>query len=190
MVQVDRRLATWKDNRESQSQWSPQLEWEAEVCEYVSFLADHTRSKNGPIALDNRIPIFGPRFIPPAYLHINKRNPTPEVLPETTYLKPLNVIHPFYYPGLVDTCPNCRVSGTKPDIEWNGWNHKGHREVHGISREETAIGPQLRCKVCAAKYSKHATGGNADSMSAGQYCFAVTSHLFWEGVEHWQYPRE
>ncbi|KAI0323824.1 hypothetical protein GY45DRAFT_1216361, partial [Cubamyces sp. BRFM 1775] len=102
------RWQSWKRNRKNQSQYLPQLEWEAHICEYVSYLAKQTRSTKGnglAVPLDAKVPILGPRFVPPTYMHNQKRNVSPEVAPDTVYLKPLNVVHPFYYPDLHRGCP-------------------------------------------------------------------------------------
>ncbi len=168
-------------SRKTQSKLLPQLEWEAHICEYVSFVAECARpSKPGtaapPLRVD--IPFLGPRFIPPHYLHHQKRLVTTDITPDLTYLKPLNVVHPFYYPELAQ-CPQCESHA----ICWWGWNPNGHREVHGVSREETAIGAQLRCTICQARYGK-----DGDEKGAGQYCWATTNTLFWERKEHWELP--
>ena len=50
-----------------------QLKWEAEVVEYVASLwnATHCRSQKAMTAktLGFDVPILGPHFVPPAYLH-------------------------------------------------------------------------------------------------------------------------
>ncbi|EIW64987.1 uncharacterized protein TRAVEDRAFT_111792, partial [Trametes versicolor FP-101664 SS1] len=166
----------------------PQLEWEAHICEYVSFLAKQVRQQKPSQpgfqkALGMKIPLLGPRFTPPTFLHLQKRNTTPEITPEQTYLKPLNVVHPFYYPELAQ-CPRCSSS----DIHWNGWSGTGHREVHGIRREETAIGFQLKCKTCEAEMK---SSGQRKPVGKDEgYSLLTTNHLFWEGKEHWEIARE
>ncbi len=155
--QIKKRVNSWKDSRESQSLHLPQLEFVAHICEYVSFLAKLARPppKSGvasvPLNLD--VPFLGPHFIPPSFVHTQRRQATPEITPDPTYLKPVNIVHPIYYPGILERCPNCRIAGVKSDISWNGWNPTGPREVHGLMQEETAIGVQLRCKSCKRKYS-------------------------------------
>ncbi|KAI0757659.1 hypothetical protein C8Q80DRAFT_1092856, partial [Daedaleopsis nitida] len=176
---VEARWKTWQKNRNTQSKYFAQLEWEAHVCEYVSFLASELRS-SGPIS--SKIPILGPRFIPPTYLHAQRRSPSTDVVPDTTYLKPLNVVHPFFYPGL-DRCPTCSSSGD--GLMSDGWNPKGHRELHGVSQEETAIGVQFRCKKCKEKYGKKAV-----EKAEGSFCFVTTNTEFWEKIEHWNHPSE
>lgn len=77
-----------------------QYEWEAEIVEYISDKARIRSSKalTRP-CLNLKIPILGPHFVPPLYLHALRRNQSePAVNPETLYLKPLRVIHPFYHP--------------------------------------------------------------------------------------------
>lgn len=92
------------------------------------------------------------------------------------YMKPLNVVHQFFYPELAK-CPRCLST----DVTWDGWTGQGSRDVHGINQEETAIGYQLRCKIC--KESK-------DKSASSTHCVATTNPEFWENWEHWQVPRE
>ena len=152
-----------------------QLEWEGHIVEYVNFVHGKTRVHGNaakdsiPASLDKWIPLLGPRFVPPPYLYHEKRQSAPEITPVIAHLKPLNVVHPFYYPD-ISVCPKCRSA----DTYWDGWNAKGSREVHGIKEEEAALGFQLRCKNCRGD---------------GQFCIATTNPLFWEKWEHWKIPR-
>lgn len=68
----------------------------------------------------------------------------PVIEPESAYLKPLNVVHPFYYPRLA-RCPQCESNSV-----WEGWTTTGSRDVHGVSEEEAALGFQSPCKDCEA----------------------------------------
>ncbi|KAG1735767.1 hypothetical protein EDB19DRAFT_1638243 [Suillus lakei] len=81
-----------------------QLQWEAEVVEYVQFLWDKTQTswlkKNEPNKLGFSVPLLGPWFVPLSYLHIQKCSGGGAIEPTTQYLKPLNIVHPFYYPRL------------------------------------------------------------------------------------------
>ncbi len=214
--QVKTRWTGWRDKRieSGQSVFLPQLMFAAEVCEYVSFLAKVTRpsAKSGVVALplNHNIPLLGPQFVPPSFLHAQRRNATPEIMPDPAYLKPVNIIHPLYYPDVLDQCPRCRLAGSKSDVAWNGWNATGHREVHGLMQEETAIGVQLRCKTCEVTCGQ-GKKGEASNRKGGRkgekgkkkegdeddedgplsgYCFVTTSHRFWEKVEHWDLPSE
>ncbi|KAJ7110204.1 hypothetical protein C8R43DRAFT_867643, partial [Mycena crocata] len=72
----------WKQNRSTQSQYLPQLKWEAHVAEYVSVLYRETRPPpvaktfnriSAPKALKAGIPIYGPKFIPPSFTDIRLR---------------------------------------------------------------------------------------------------------------------
>ncbi|TFK77611.1 hypothetical protein K466DRAFT_508295, partial [Polyporus arcularius HHB13444] len=177
---VEKRYNTWKGSRENQSLYLPQLAFEAEVCQYVKFMAREVRppAKSGvtSVPLHPDIPLLGPRFLPPSFLHVLRRNAAPEITPNPAYLKPLNVIHPMYYPELLERCPNCRTLGAKPDLAYNGWNPTGHREVHGVMQEETAIGIQLRCNSCEARKETRS------------HCFVTTNPIFWENVQHWEVP--
>jgi len=67
-----------------------------------------------------------------------------DIKPEVAYLKPLNVIHPFYYKDL-QRCPCCRAMD---ETTWFSWTATGHREVHGLQRKECAISYQLCCGHC------------------------------------------
>jgi hypothetical protein len=157
--------------------------------EYVNFLfkstKHHGNSKTDapPLHLPKDVPLLGPRFIPPSYLHIQKRHPTPTIQPQVAYLKPFNVVHPFYYAGLGKRCPQCDSA----NVYWDGWTTSGHRDVHGIQEEETVLGLQLLCKECKSRFSH--TKDNAGS-EKGQYCFATTNPSFWRNWEHWQIPRK
>jgi hypothetical protein len=190
-TKVDSRLNAWLKSRgtgtRTQSSSVPQLEWEANIVEYVAFVYKHTKhqrntKKDGPApSLPKDIPFLGPRFLPPSYLHSQKRYPTPVSQPQTAYLKPLNIIHPFYYDHL-NKCPQCNSL----DVHWDGWTTSGHRDLHGLCEEETALGYQLICKQCKDKYS----GAKEDaSGNHGGFCFATTNPLFWKNWEHWAIPR-
>ena len=125
-----------------------QLKWEAEVVEYVTSLWNATRCRSQKATTAKTIgfdvPILGPRFVPPTCLHSRLRPGPTNVQPDMQYLKPINIIHPLYYPELAK-CPQCLSSN---DISWEGWTTTGARELHGISHEETALGLQLRCNGC------------------------------------------
>ncbi|KAI0746419.1 hypothetical protein C8Q80DRAFT_1219860 [Daedaleopsis nitida] len=138
----------------------PQLECEAHICEYVTFLSDTLRTTT-------KIPA----------------KPSTEVVPGTTYLKPLNVVHPFYYPDLL-RCPNCMAKTS--DVLTNRWNPKGHHEVHGVMQEETAIGVQICCNLCRKKFSKNSLNREEGS----SYCSMMTSQGFWVKSEQWEIPCE
>lgn len=125
------------------------------------------------------MPLLGPRFLPPSWLHLRRREPVPNILPSVAYLKPLHIVHPLYYHWL-KTCPQC----DSESVSWQGWTATGPREVHGIRREETTLGYQLECKDCEARFG----GRNAEE--EGKYCFATTNAKFWERKEHWEIPRE
>ncbi|TFK92386.1 hypothetical protein K466DRAFT_441520, partial [Polyporus arcularius HHB13444] len=162
----------------------PQLEFEAHLCEYVSFLAKHTHATTkgaAPTTLNPRIPLLGPHFDPPSFSHIQRRSAAPEIVPEMAYLKPVTIIHPLYFPDLGE-CPKCGSS----DVIWYGWSPTGHREVHGIEREETAIGFQLRCTPCKKLYGK----GGSKAEEEEHYSFLTTNCVFWEKREHWELPSE
>ena len=126
------------------------------------------------------IPLLGPRFVPPTYLHVKKREDNVAIQPETAYLKPLNVIHPFYYPDL-GKCPRC----DSLDVLWDSWASNGHRDLHGVHEEEMAIGYQLQCKACKENKATH-----TQDDEGGGYCFLTTNQVFWTKWEHWRMPRQ
>jgi hypothetical protein len=177
----------WLTNRQTQATIKRQLQWEAEVVEYVDYMnkltSVHGNAKAGTVAPSIRkdVPLLGPRFVPPSYLHLQKRDVTPAIEPDISYLVPLVIIHPFYHSGLTG-CPRCGST----DTLWDGWTSTGARDVHGLCREERALGVQLRCKPCKAKYGKG--GSNEDENQP--FCFATTSKVFWKNWEHWKMPRQ
>lgn len=181
-----------------------QYEWEAEVVEYVNYISDKTRVRSSKTltrpCLDNKVPILGPHFVPPSYLHARKRNQSePAVSPEISYLKPLRVIHPFYYCELA-RCPRCNCSD---GIQWDGWTGTGPRDVHGLMLDEAAIGTQLRCENCRndptskkglqneteCEQSETENRHNPRTNLKG-HCFATTNPDFWRGWSHWSIPGE
>lgn len=127
-----------------------------------------------PPSLKKEVPLLGPIFVPPSYQCLSKRSNFPVITPETAYLVPLTVVHPFYHSGLLNACPRCDLK----DINWDGWNATGPREVYGLYRNERVIGYQLRCKSCKG-------GGKGKSS-----CCVTTNPFFWEKWEYWRIPRE
>ncbi|KAJ3747522.1 hypothetical protein DFH05DRAFT_1600845, partial [Lentinula detonsa] len=158
-----------------------QLVFEANVVAYVTHLSSlvSTKKKGAPLGrLPDSVPIYGPRFSPPTLNNALKRDPSgASITPALLYIKPVNVVHPFYYPNEMNKCPRCH----SVDFKWNGWTGDGSRDVHGVAFEETAIGTQLRCHTC-----KHNKDNDGNSMP---HCFATTSNLFWDQVPHWELPR-
>ncbi|RDX47537.1 hypothetical protein OH76DRAFT_1354138 [Lentinus brumalis] len=184
---VKDRALKWIAHRPSQWHMKAQLEWEASIVEYVGYVYDLTKlhgnsKKSVPPTLPPGIPYYGPRFIPPTYSHLSKRENAPRIQPEFAYLRPLNVVHPFYY-GDLKKCPQCGSL----DVLWDSWTNTGHRSLHGVRTEESAIGYQLRCKVCEKRALAQSEGdANAKPI---RHCFATTSSVFWEKWEHWELPR-
>jgi len=188
-LQVDGRVKAWLKHRgqgtKESSTLCAQLEWEAHVVEYVSRIYKETKSHgNAKLAvsrsLPRDIPLLGPRFLPPAYLHEQKRQQNPRIEPMTAYLKPLNIIHPFYYDNIA-RCPQCASTDTR----WSSWTPTGHRDLHGMYEEETALGYQLICKQCESRFSR-TTGQEAND--DGMYCFATTNFIFWEKWHYCEIP--
>jgi hypothetical protein len=191
-LQVQKRCEAWIKRRNSEKRqqhtYIPQLEWEAHIVEYVShvwrLVKAHRNSKKDSVpSLDLGIPLLGPRFLPPAYLHIQKRQENAVIEPKTAYLRPLNIVHPLYYHS-IRKCPSCDSS----EILWDSWNTAGHRDLHGVHEEEMALGYQLVCKCCKEAHMRTRNGIN-DSEGGG-YSFSTTNQVFWTKMEHWQMPRE
>ena len=185
LFQVHKQVEQWERSRTTQQERKEQLEWVAHVVEYVKYLksvtAVHGLAKDKtPRTLKATVPLMGPRFVPPTQFLQQQRKTTPTIEPEAAYLKPLTIIHPIYFPSLAE-CPQCG-SG---DIRWDEWTTTGPRDVHGIRREEMAIGVQLRCNGrCAQRFK------GKDAPEQGVYCIATTNVLFWEKREHWEIPRK
>ncbi|EJD33698.1 hypothetical protein AURDEDRAFT_177222 [Auricularia subglabra TFB-10046 SS5] len=154
-----------------------QLHWAAEVLEYVNYV--HLRSRvhgnakgvNQP-TLNAIIPLLGPHFVPPPPALSYARRAGVELKPESWYLRPLNVVHEFYYPSL-RTCRVCGADKTQTSSE--GWASTVPRRVHGIGIEELAIGQQLKCQRCKGRGSKQST-------------YALTSSAFWAVVSYADLP--
>ena len=181
--QVEDRLKRWKNNRIHHTDNQEQLEWAAEVVQYVHTMWHETHPrKSSKFAstfrpLSREVPLYGPRFVPPTYLNQQKHSSTPEIRPEVTYLKPITIVHPFYFPGL-SQCPKCRGS----DMYWDRWMTSRYRDVHGVASDELAIGFQLRCETCEKVGEK-----NKKKRGAGlQYCWSTTSAEFWEDYQDFE----
>lgn len=118
-------------------------------------------------------------------MHNFRRHSMPDIHPETAYLKAFTIIHPLYFGDSIAICPKCDATGS--DVSWSGWTSTGHCEVHGLDREETALGYQLRCQRCSKAASDQKT---SIRNGEGTYCFSTTNHTFWERREHWTIPGE
>jgi hypothetical protein len=185
--QIEKRVDSWKKGRTTQHYLDTQLQWEASVVEYVNFLWDCTRvnrdrgKETGSTYLPRDIPLLGPRFVPPSYPQLERRQYAASGLtPDMAYVKPITIVHPFYYPSLT-ICPKCQSKDSK-DISWKGWTSTGSREVHGVQREETAMGYQLQCRACEISVS-------TKTAEQKGYCYATTNPVFWQNWEYWQIPR-
>ncbi|KAH0835880.1 hypothetical protein J3R83DRAFT_9759, partial [Lanmaoa asiatica] len=175
-----------------------QLEWEAEVVEYVNLISQKTwiHKDSGYVKLLPDISLLGPCFMPLSYLHLTRQPGNRIINPETQYLKPLTVIHLFYYPELV-WCPWCCSSD---DVLWEGWTGTSARDMHGISFEECCLGQQLRCNACkAVKPAKEGCDLSSNSQTESEkhkgdengltgYCFALMSHAYWSHWQRWEIP--
>ncbi|KAJ6450330.1 hypothetical protein DFH09DRAFT_1400157 [Mycena vulgaris] len=161
---VDKRVDNWVKNRENQSKYRPQLQWEANVVEYVMFFR----------ALGTNISIHGPRFVPPA-LNDYRLRLSKKIKPEIAYLRPINIIHPVFYSDIAK-CPHW---GSE-DVSWDSWTTSGSREVHGLRREETALGYKLKHENCTP---------DEGSTVPKTRVLATTNPAFWAKWEHWKIPR-
>ncbi|THH23181.1 hypothetical protein EUX98_g7992 [Antrodiella citrinella] len=177
--EVEDRVKQWKTARKNQSTCHDQLTFISNVVQYVNVA--WKASEHGTVPLKNNFPLFGPCFLPPTYFDIQRRDHNhKDIVPETMYLKPVHIIHPFYYPDLA-RCPQCHSTNS---IGWEGWTGHGHREVHGLHVEETAIGFQLLCKACKA--NKPASHGRRSKEH--QSTWATTSVEFWDKRNFWEIP--
>jgi hypothetical protein len=86
----------------------------------------------------------------------------------TQYIKPLNVIHPFYYPQLA-TCPRC--GSDKENI---------CKESAKMKKGNTKNTPG----------DDDAGAQASETADLESYCFATTSAAYWRTWEHWRIPRE
>ena len=182
---------TWatRRNKVGQHVHRASLEWSAHVMMYVDFLAEQVKvhgnaksvAKTTKRAIDLRLPILGPLFVPPGYAHLLQRSKGhPAILPEVHYIPWLTVVHPFFYPEILK-CPKCGCTDTAR-LGWNQWNVTGPRDVHGLFRDGMALGVQLRCMAC-----------NPVTLPSGKraaQCCITTSPVFWENWAHWEIPRK
>ncbi len=183
---VEKHVRSWKLKRKNQSKHEGQLEFVAAVVEYVDLLTTLTRATTkgaAALQLNPRFPLLGPHFIPPSFSHAQRRHAVAQVKPDIAYLKPVTVIHPAFYPEL-GVCPRC----SSTDVVWYGWSPTGHRDVHGIEREETAIGYQLRCNPCKRLFGQGGSKESEDEESS--YSCLTTNFEFWKTREHWDIPSE
>lgn len=181
-LQVDKRVKVWTSHKDNKRTPLFQLKWESEVVQYVDYIHSklYVHGNSGTLAkdairtLDKGVPLLGPKFSPPSFLHSMRRKATPDIRPQDAYISAITVVHPVFYPTTFTGCPKCQ----SPNIGWDSWNGTGARDVYGIRTNERAIGYQLRCKECK---EKKAPGG---------YCFATTNYMLWEKWEHWRVPSE
>ncbi|PIL31911.1 hypothetical protein GSI_06615 [Ganoderma sinense ZZ0214-1] len=182
-----RRADGWGKHREHQSKHMQLLRWIAKYAEYLTATTNAMQASlmsDDSVALDPRWPIIGPEAEPPTYLHEFFREVTPNIEPETTYLKSCYAVHWIFH-DVLRCCPKCKSKR----LESSGWNQSGPREVHGLFREGMAISVQLRCLACAAKHAKSGRAGrSSESSEEGRYCWTTTSVEFWENFEHWELP--
>jgi hypothetical protein len=156
--QVHKRVAKWKGTMKSgcTAAQEAQLKFIAEVVEYMMYLSNkvfpHGNSKEQtPRKLPSDIPILGPKFLPPSYAQQLRRNPSAQIVPETAYLKPVNVLSRFFLSNDPNFghCPRCNSLGRTTKLTQWEWAPAGPRfDVHGLEQEETAIGEQGQCTVC------------------------------------------
>ncbi|KAF9470290.1 hypothetical protein BDN70DRAFT_766646, partial [Pholiota conissans] len=149
-----------------------QLAWEGEIIEYVDYLRSKlsihgnagASAKETPQILDKQVPLLGPQFLPPGYQHHVRRDVSPVITPEQSYIHPITVVHPLFYPTTFVQRPTCLSS----NIRWDSWNAAGACCVYAASFNERAIGYQLRCQSCKENGQK-----------GSGYWFAMTNRAFW-----------
>lgn len=179
---------TRRRTRDNQAVHPLQLEWVAHIVQYVNYVHETVKihgnaksvNKTSKRTVDLSIPLLGPYFLPPSQFHTLQREAVPTIKPHIHYIRPLTVIHPLYFPHLLK-CPECGSTNPK-DVSWDQWTTTGYRDVHGLRREEVALGIQLRCTGCSDRLTP--------SGAKAARCFATTNHQFWEKWEHWQIPRK
>lgn len=147
------------------------------IVTYVSKINVDSRVHGNSKAKDARtlgsnIPLLGPVFAPPTHLHqLRRKGPTDKVVPQTSYIKKLHIIHPFFYPDLPLSCPECNEVAT---FASNGWTGGAPRKVHALKVDELAYGLQYQCGVC--------------EKNKRSYGFSTTNPEFWKGTPHWALP--
>ena len=125
-------------------------------------------------------PYHGPKFPAPSFIHYLRRQVASECDPEWSYIKDLTLVHPAWFPFIM-RCPGCK----SPNVKLSGWTATGHREVHGLRREECVLRVQLRCGDCEKKRAEGGSDGADD-----QYCFSTMNPDFWQRMSLWEIPRE
>ena len=156
--QIKKRISKW----DNQTNCEDQLEFTANVIEYVSYLAKATSARagskaaNDPIPLRKELPLLGPGFVPPSYSDLQWRDPFWNIEPTSSYVKVVHILHPVFYSSLLDRCPQCNSKETS----WQQWTTSGTHHVHGLRHDEMVIGIQLQCKLCKEQY-----GGKKDRKS-------------------------
>lgn len=195
IIQVEARVLKWKAQQQKKNQpcHVGQLQFAAEVVQYVGVI--HRMMKINPSmksfekttarVLPPEIPIYGPRFEPPTYLALRKRDVATDVKPDTSYVQPLMIIHPFYFSELA----RCSQYLSE-NIKWEGWNSCGYWDVHGLFHEETALGVQLNCKDCQRWGEERRKEEEQEKRDKIQHCFATTNVIFWEKKSLWDIPCE
>ena len=90
-------MKAWSDlpTQKKNPRPSVQLNWEAEVVEYVGFLWQkthpHGKKTHGPLSISLDIPFLGLWFVLPTYLHAQKRPGLSTITPDMQYIKPINI---------------------------------------------------------------------------------------------------
>jgi hypothetical protein len=164
-------------HRATQHEQEQQLKWAANIVAYVQYIHKKTNicggTQNGMVvpSLRKEAPILSPRF-----LHLQKCSLSSTIELQSAYLKPLTIVHLFYFPELAK-CPQCDTK----NVGWNSWTMTGPRNVHGVSQDKTAHGVQVQCRgECEKRF-----GGGKDANEEGTYCFATTNVKLWENQEYW-----
>ncbi|KAG1721193.1 hypothetical protein EDB19DRAFT_1835629 [Suillus lakei] len=72
---VKKCVESWTGHDECMTNSQPkrQYKWEAEIVEYINYISDKTQIRSAKAlawpCLNFKIPILGPHFVPPSYLH-------------------------------------------------------------------------------------------------------------------------
>lgn len=182
--------ATKKPRKPPPADVDAQLCWMASVVVYVTRMYNATKlhgskKKTATVpTLATQIPLLGPRFTPPTYLQtMRRKGPRASISPGVSYLKPLNIVHPFYYPSLA-RCAKCGTtkSGTG-GVSLKAWAGTAPRSAYGVAEDEFAYGVQYECENCGKE--SRASGGKKEG-----YCCSTTNPEFWKGYPPWEIPSE
>ena len=191
------------------------LTFVSHIRQYVDYLHHSTTnhgssSKIATPTLPLSVPLLGPRFLAPSPGSRSVRTKPTEISPEDFYIRPVNILHPFYLKDL--QCPGCverQASSVAPEsstvpqpppepsLKMVSWTAEGPRQVHGVFEEELAFGYQVMCSSCDALNKCVRASGSSGGPGHGdpktrsakvQTHWALTNRDFWKHIPHWKIP--